>query len=535
MKKIVLLSLIFFTVVANSCKKSLDIASSRVVNEVNYWNTLEDARAGVMGVYGLTRAALADNNGHWIYGDVRGGSFDSPIRQDLKAVIRNDLNASYPVVSQLSNWRRFYAIVNAANTFIERIGEVKKKDARYTSNNMQVDIAQVRFLRAFAYFYMARIWGDVPLILTSRDGTFENRPRTNQNAVLSYVQSEMEATALELPYSFSTNDLQQPGQYYNQGPGRWGGALITKLGAYAMAAQVAAWQGKYTDVVKYTRLVMTEFVTKNATLAGNGQGTSDYNGGYVSADALTRPNGLFYKQANAANAAQLFGLGFVWDNQDAAFTGNIESLALAAPVVNKNVPDIYVTKDSILSIFKERNDARFVIDTNGNTYLDTRYFKGFNNRYPVFQKVKVIMGGETDGTFRIYSSSILLTRYEDVTLLRAEAYAVLGETQLAINDLNAVRKWRYNVDQVGLRNADQNDFVSYSATRNGPILDAIFKERQKEFMGEGYWWYDRVRYEKIKQNNPAFMQMISSGAIYWPIAKEILAQNPLITQNSFWK
>ncbi|MFD2143914.1 RagB/SusD family nutrient uptake outer membrane protein [Mucilaginibacter antarcticus] len=268
MKKIILLSLIFFTLIAsNSCKKSLDVASSRVVNEVNYWNTLEDARAGIMGVYGLTRAALADNNGHWIYGDVRMGNFVSPVRQDLKAVVNNDLNASYPVVNQLSNWRRFYAVVNAANTFIERIGEVKKKDPRYTSNNMQVDLAQIRFLRAFAYFYMARIWGDVPLILTTHDGTFENRPRTSQGAVLSYAQGEMEAAALELPYVYSANDLQQPGQYYNQGSGRWGGALIAKLGAYAMAAQVAAWQGKYADVVKYTRIVMTEFLPETHLLS----------------------------------------------------------------------------------------------------------------------------------------------------------------------------------------------------------------------------------------------------------------------------
>jgi hypothetical protein len=531
MKKIVLLSLIFFTLIADSCKKSLDVASSRVVNEVNYWNTLEDARAGIMGVYGLTRAALADNNGHWIYGDVRMGSFDSPVRQDLKAIIRNDLNAAYPVVNQLSNWRRFYAIVNASNTFIERIGEVKKKDPRYTSNNMQVDIAQVRFLRAFAYFYMVRLWGDVPLILTSRDGTFENRARTNQNAVLAYVQSEMEATALELPYSYSNDDLQQPGQYYNRSRGRWSGALITKLGAYAMLAHVAAWQGKYTDVVKYTRIVLTDF--------NNAVKLPGLTYSYTNTGTLTAANGLFYKTAEGANPNQMFALGFIWDNQDAAFAGNIESLTLGAPVVNKNVPDIYVPKDSILAIFKETNDARFNVDTTGVNYADAAtkpgYFTNFQGRYPIFAKIKVVMGGEKDASFRLYSSSIILTRLEDVTLLRAEAYAVLGETTLAIADLDAVRKLRYNVDQVGLQNNDANDFLRYSPTRNGPVIEAIFKERQKELMGEGHRWYDRIRYEKIKQNNPRFMQMIASGEIYWPISREILAQNPLLTQNSFWK
>lgn len=529
MKKIILLSLIFLTVIANSCKKTLDVTSSRVVSETNYWNTLEDARAGIMGVYGLTRAALAENNGYWIYGDVRMGNFASPIRQDLKAVIANNLNASYPVINQLSNWRRFYAVINAANTFLERINEVKTKDPRYTANNMTVDIAQVRFLRAFTYFYMVRIWGDVPLILSSRDGSFENRARTDKNAVLTFVQSEMEAAALNLPYYYSANDLQQPGLYYNQGRNRWSGALITKLGAYAMLGHVAAWQSKYVDVIRYTNKVLTEYNTKDDL-------------SYTNTPTLCASNGLFYTRTNGTNDNQLFAFGFIWDNQDASFTGNIESLALAAPVVNKNVPDIYVPKDSILSIFKETNDARFNIDTTGTVHADaitgTGYFTNFLGKYPIFAKIKVIQGGSSDpasSSFRIFSSAIILTRLEDVTLLRAEAYAVLGENTLATTDLNTIRQIRYNVDQQGLTNNSPTDYVAYNPNVQGSLIEAIFKERQKEFMGEGDHFYDKVRYEKIKQNNPQFMQLINSGGIYWPISRDILAQNPLLTQNSYWK
>jgi len=530
MKKIILLSLICLTVIANSCKKTLDVTSSRVVSETNYWNTLEDARAGIMGVYGLSRAALAENNGHWIYGDVRMGNFVSPIRQDLKAVIANNLNASYPVIDQLSNWRRFYAVVNAANTFLERIHEVKAKDPRYTSNNMTVDVAQVRFLRAFAYFYMARIWGDVPLILSSRDGTFENRARTDVNAVLTFAQSEMEAAALDLPYYFSAQDLQQPGLYYGQSRSRWSGALITKLGAYAMLAHVAAWQGKYVDVIRYTTKVLTEYNTKDDL-------------GYTSTGTLCLPNGLFYTNTGGNNDNQMFAFGFNWDNQDASFTGNIESLTLAEPVVNKNIPDIYVPKDSILSIFKETNDARFNIDTTGTVHADALtnstgagYFTNFLGKYPIFAKIKVVQGGSiSDKTFRIFSSAILLTRLEDVTLLRAEAYAVLQENALATTDLNTIRQLRYNVDQVGLQNSSASDYVAYNATMHGPLIEAIFKERQKEFMGEGHHFYDRVRYEKIKQSNPEFLQLINSGGIYWPISRDLISQNPLLKQNSYWK
>jgi len=513
MKRIILLSLIFFTLLAGSCKKALDINSTRVVSEVNYWNTLEDARAGIMGVYGLTRAALADNNGHWIYGDVRMGNFSSPIRQDLKAIISNNLNASYDVVDELSNWRRFYAIINDANIFLERIQEVKDNDARYTANNMTVDIAQVRFLRAFAYFYMCRIWGDVPLITSSRDGSFDKVARTDKNAVMEYVQAEMLAAALDLPYNYSSNDIQQPGNYYNENSGRWNGALVRKTSAYAVLAHVAAWQGKYTDVVKYANQLLNNYQQGGL--------------GYLSTNDLTNRDGIFWDKKNN----QLLGFAFVWGHQDASFTGNLESLTLAAPVVNKAIPDIFVPKDSILSIFKEVGDARFNIDTTGAPHSD-RYFTNVLGRYPIFSKIKVILGAESDPTFRLFSSAIVFTRLEDITLLRAEAYAVLGETTLAIADLDLIRQRRYNVDQMGL---EGGTWVRYSERLNGPVIEAIFKERQKEFMGEGMHWYDKVRYEKIKQSNPQFLQLISSGGIYWPISRKLLDQNPLLTQNPYWK
>ena len=179
--KIIINSLcISLLLIISACKKVLDIDSTRTVGEKNMWRTMEDSRAALMGVYGLERSALADNNAHWVYGDVRAGDFVSPTRQDLKAVISNNLKASYPAIDALSNWRRWYAAINAANIFLERIGDVKAKDAKYTDNNMKVDIAQVRFLRAFAYFYMVRIWGDVPLLLSSHDGEFENKPREGQ-------------------------------------------------------------------------------------------------------------------------------------------------------------------------------------------------------------------------------------------------------------------------------------------------------------------------------------------------------------------
>lgn len=500
--KILRASLFFLAVLAAGCEKVLDIDSTRTVGEKNMWNSLEDTRGALMGTYGLVRAAMADHNAHWLYGDVRPGEFKAPIRQDLKAIMANDLNASYESLEALSNWRRWFAVINSANLFLERVGDVKAADPRYTDNTMKVDIAQIRFLRAFAYFYMVRIWGDVPLITTSHDGNFENLPREDQLKVLAWAENEMKEAAKDLPYKYSAGDEQQPGNYYNENEARWEGALARKLTAYAVLAHMAAWQGDYPNVANYTKFVMDNYTRGN--------------NGWTSTNDLTNSNGLFYnKKYN-----QLFGLNFDWGHVDASFTGHIEELTLAAPVINKSTPDIYLPKDSILSIFNEPQDQRFSIDTIGQPQSE-RYFTNFNGKYPIFSKIKVIMGGGTDPAFRIFSSAIVFTRLEDVALLRAEALAVLGEPQGAREMLNIIRE---------LRGLDP-----YDEAVNGNLIDAIFKERQRELMGEGHRWYDLVRYHKIRGLDPAFTNLIQSGGIYWPVSRKLLNQNNELHQNPYWE
>ena len=90
-----------------SCNDFLDVDPKHAASETQQWKTLEDTRSALMGVYGLTRAALADNNTHWIWGDLRKGDFTVYKRSDLQAVSDNELNKPYDLLKKVSNWRRF--------------------------------------------------------------------------------------------------------------------------------------------------------------------------------------------------------------------------------------------------------------------------------------------------------------------------------------------------------------------------------------------------------------------------------------------
>lgn len=494
----------------SSCKKLLDIDSSHAVAEQNMWNSHEDTRNALMGVYGLMRAALANDDAFWMYGELRAGEFVALQRQDLKAVIAGNLNAPYPLLNDLGNWRRFYAVINAANMFLEHVGEVKERDARYSDQNMEVDIAQIRFLRAFAYFYMVRIWGDVPLITSSHDGDFKTQPRTSQQKVLAFCEQELLDAANDLPYQYASNDPQQLGDtYYNEDNSVWTGVLARKLSAYAILAHIAAWQSRYSDVAVYTKFIMDNYTKEGYS--------------FETTDDLTNTNGFF--AGHRAN--HMLGFNFQFSNADASFSGHLEELTLAQPVVDKPQPDIYVPKDSILSLFDLANDERFSLDTLTGVPTDAqlalpRYFDNYASQIPIFAKIKVLQDGNIlDKDFRIYGSTIVFTRLEEIALLRAEALTVTGDEAGAIDLLNQIR--------------DLRKIKHYDAVKEGDLMDAIFRERRKELMGEGWRWYDQIRYNKLKQNNSDFMKLINDGGIYWPISADVLSQNKLITQNTYWK
>lgn len=490
-----------------SCKKMLDVESTRLSTEETQWKTLEDGRAGVFGMYAHLRAALASNNRHWLMGDLRNGDFEATSRPDLKAIMNGDLNAKYPVINEITNWRRFYSVINAASLFIERSGEIMKTDRRYTEINHNVDVAQARAVRAFAYFYMVRIWGDVPLLVSSHDGFFEEKARTDQGKVLAFAETELLEASKLLPFYYGGTDPQLPGDYYGFNAGALNGALFTKTSAYAILSHISAWQGKYINTEIYTKFIMD-----NYTRDESGTGPR-----YISMDDLT--NNGFYSPFAYKRGVQIVGFPFEYGTGEATADGHIEQLTLAAPLILKPVPDMFIPKDTILKSFTDPKDLRFGLDTITKLYR-TNYFINFNTERPIFKKIKVVSDGG-DGSFALFSSAVLFTRLEEIALLRAEALAVLGFRDEAIDNLNTATAKR--------------GIAAFSNASGKDLIDAIFAERRRELMGEGWRWYDLVRYNKIKGTNPAFNKLIQENGIYWPISREVLNANKLIVQNTYWK
>ena len=501
------------------CEKILDVKSTRALSDGNMWNSLEDARAALFGVYALNRAALSDNNRHVIYGDVRLADFEPTSREDLKAIHNNALNADFKLINDLSDWRPFYATINAANLYLERIHEVYEKDPRFVEQTYNLDRAQVKALRAFSYFYMSRIWGDVPLILSSHEGSFENKPRDPQERVFAAIEQDLLEAEPKLPYAYDGYDPEQTGAYYGQDIGTYGyGYLVSKQGVWTMLAHMYAWKGDYANAAIYAQKIIdkTNKVTgSGAALAGTFRNT---------ADEIRVPVRYIGYIWEANHTTVLFAAR----RGELATSGTIEELTAAQPIVpNRRVPAIYVPKDSLFSIYNEKGtDGRFYVDSITKQVKSfDGFFTGFDKPYPVFRKIFVPWDNYGIGKIAdlgVFKSSTVFSRFAEMALLLAEAKAALNDKEGAITLLNLFR-------------AHYSIALYVDEATSGSLIDAIFKERRRELMGEGWRWYDLVRYKKIRNNDQKFNQLIKSGGIYWPVSETLVNQNPMLTQYSYWK
>jgi peptidoglycan hydrolase-like protein with peptidoglycan-binding domain len=485
---------------ATSCNKKLDIVSSSLGSESKEWASISDTRAHLMGMYGLMRAATSNSYAHWVYGEMRYGDFTAYSRADLRSVQENKLKAAYPLVKDLTDWRRFYAVINAASLFIERAPQVMEKDRRYTERDLKFDIAQARTIRAFMYFYMVRIWGEVPLLKDSYDnGSFAEVSKSSEATVLAFAEEELLKAAEELPYVYGAGTQT----YYGENSSVWVGVLVNKLTAYSLLAHVAAWQGKYINADVYAKFVVDNYTRGGLEI--------------LSVPNIVNPtNGLF----GPSTRAQILAIRSSYELGEATNTGHIESLTLGYPIVTKAKPDIYISRDTINQVFDDVNDTRFGIDSVSGL-VRTNYFSNYNGDIPIFSKIKVIRDGSGDSDFSIFGSNLVFTRLEEMILLQAEAKVVLGQRDDAIKYLNQIKSAR------GLK--------PYISSSPNDLLEEIFLERRRELMGEGWRWYDQIRLAKIKKNNQTINDLITNGGIYWPISADVLSRNSKLQQNNYWK
>ena len=142
----------------------------------SYWNSEEDVEAAVAGGYGLLRAALANHSAYYAYGDIAGTNVFSKFEYEdedwnqmnqFKLDYAIAASETYRPLKQLRNYQLFYRVVNQCNRALKKVGQMS--DEVFDDGEKEKYIGELYFLRGYTYFYMYRIWGELPIVTTSPD------------------------------------------------------------------------------------------------------------------------------------------------------------------------------------------------------------------------------------------------------------------------------------------------------------------------------------------------------------------------------
>nr|WP_067057179.1 RagB/SusD family nutrient uptake outer membrane protein [Mucilaginibacter sp. L294] len=157
--------ILILAVSVSGCKKYLDEKNKSGFDKDNYFQNEGQARTFVNGIY--TSLYMFQN------GDAYG---ESPfITMELFAGHTTSLGQSVNngnVINQRTDavnpgfetvWKNSYAAIANANLALERIPGIDMPEATKTGL-----LSQVYFLRAFFYYHLVRLYGDVPLITASQ-------------------------------------------------------------------------------------------------------------------------------------------------------------------------------------------------------------------------------------------------------------------------------------------------------------------------------------------------------------------------------
>ncbi|MET3980527.1 hypothetical protein ABIB62_003127 [Mucilaginibacter sp. UYP25] len=153
--------LLILTASASSCKKYLDEERRDNFNNENYFTTASQAQTFVNGIYSslyMFQNGDAYGESPFITLELFAGHATT-LGQSVnnKQVINQTTSPTNPGFETV--WSNSYAAIANANVALKRIPAITMPDA-----DKKKLLGEVYFMRAFFYFHLVRLYGDVPLI-----------------------------------------------------------------------------------------------------------------------------------------------------------------------------------------------------------------------------------------------------------------------------------------------------------------------------------------------------------------------------------
>lgn len=194
LKNIILCSTLVLTISVVSCEDDLLVEDPKLLTIEGFYNTTDEVEAGLAAIYSPLRGMMSGwwlgiliTHTEWGAGYTGSANFDSyRSMQGLSNVGANNL---------VSRWNSFYESIRNANLVIRHTPESEI----LTQEQIDLYVAEARFLRGFAYFQLVRAWGGVPIYTEENMDETTGAPRATQEQVYELITSDIEFAENQLP------------------------------------------------------------------------------------------------------------------------------------------------------------------------------------------------------------------------------------------------------------------------------------------------------------------------------------------------
>ena len=477
-------------ILLTSCESFLDRQPLDQITTGNFYQTASDADLAVIAAY----SAIQSINWHgksWMILEIPTDNTTTGGNDPDFSPIDN-FTISSDNVPNAEFWTEHYRLVTLSNQVLDNVPGI----------DMDVDLrnsylAEARFLRAYSYFDLVRIYGGVPII--------KNVP--NIDSDLYIAKSEVDEV-----YAFIIEDLKFAIEHLPEERASSSFGRATMDAAKATLAKVYLTTKDFDLCQELCREIIAD---------GRYQLEEDFSGNWLRDKSDNNSESIFQIQyvgcgpGNTGNALQAFfapwGQG-ITQNSD----GWGSQIPTAPNIDNPGttIKDAYEPEDKRFYHTIMAAGAEYPMlnpELGGYTYPATGASRANINIK------KYVIGGGPDVCFMSTPQNFHAIRYADVLLTLAEAACSrnggISATPDVLEGFNAIR------ERAGLPSLDIIN------------LDQVFLERRLEFAFENQRWFDLLRTGKIRETMQLHGKQMQDFHLLFPIPSQELAINTNLIQN----
>ena len=468
--------LLLFSFALFACEDILDKEPLGRLDAGSYFQSGSDALQAINAAY---EPLLFNNNNanfYWAMGVVTSDNAIAGGDGSRPGIVEMDFLTFTPRTQEFNDfWRLNYSGITQCNTVLEEVPGIDMNQAlkdRITGEAL--------FLRAYYYFLLTQVYGDIPLLVKVTPPDELKVPKTSKGAIYAQIISDCDQAASLLP-------AQQEGANVGR---------ATQGAAYALAAKAYLYQKDWNKVLEYADKVKALGIY----------------------DLIMDYGDNFRKETQNNNES-------VWEIQHTNLelgVGNFLNQWWASKKYGEGYGFAEVTEDFVNEFEEGDPRLKFTVAMRNDPYFELIYKPSFSSTR--FGPLKYLQSDSVATQKADGDINYTAIRFAEVLLWEAEALAELGRMQEAQTPLERVRaRARAQADD------PVNTLAMVTTTDQQEMIEAVRHERRVELGFEMHRFFDLVRWGIADKLIPDFQ---TEKHEVFPIPQTEIDLNPNLSQNA---